>query len=440
MAVKLIDLQLIYGIAGAQGKFDHLVSQLVKREQPDADNVRIEHGDGGVDVFVGDLAAPEGIDVYQCKFFPRGLGDSQKEQIRKSYRTCRDSTHFKTKRWTLCLPVDLSIQERKWFEEWRHEHAADAIHIENPWDATRLEGLLYQEKNTGLIEAFFKQEYLTQIREMHGMMQALVDRVNELVQAIQADQEKAKATDARLRQAHYAEDFFKGCIQHHAELLDECTEHVRGKQPSYWHVLIRPSRIPDRPRLESLRECSEAVRACQVGQVGWRLPETTNMEHTGGQEWFGGDVKHSPVESWRLSQKGLFAYATTIPNAAGASQISQPRLSIDVAVAMMTLVFRFAAKLSDKVFDPNDGTVETTIRWTNILGRPLHLDRGSLRRSYSSNVPELENTWRCPREVLRTEPDRLAREATLWFFERFNWQYLSEEMVTDFQKRILPYI
>ena len=37
MAIKLIDLQLIYGVAGAREKFEDLASQLVKSEQPNAD-------------------------------------------------------------------------------------------------------------------------------------------------------------------------------------------------------------------------------------------------------------------------------------------------------------------------------------------------------------------------------------------------------------------
>ena len=60
-----------------------------------------------------------GIDIYQCKFFPLGLGESQKEQIRRSFRTRRDSDKFKVKCSTLCLPRDLSTDERKWFDQWR---------------------------------------------------------------------------------------------------------------------------------------------------------------------------------------------------------------------------------------------------------------------------------------------------------------------------------
>ena len=92
MAVKLPDLQVIYGIAGARGQFEDLTSKLMKSEEPSADKVRVKKGDGGIDVHVGDLSDPAGIDVYQCKFFPQGLGDSQKRQISDSFKQCRDIT------------------------------------------------------------------------------------------------------------------------------------------------------------------------------------------------------------------------------------------------------------------------------------------------------------------------------------------------------------
>jgi hypothetical protein len=106
--------------------------------------VRIERGDDGLDVYVGELTDPAGIAVFQCKFFPLGVGESQKGQIRDSFKRCRNSTSFKTKKWTLCLPVDLSVEEKRWFEEWRAKQADSGIVIEDPWGALKLEGLLYQ--------------------------------------------------------------------------------------------------------------------------------------------------------------------------------------------------------------------------------------------------------------------------------------------------------
>jgi hypothetical protein len=87
MAVRLLDLQLIYGVAGAREKFQELVASLIQNEHPAARVIRVVVGDAGVDVYVGDWTDPAGIDVFQTKFFPNGLTDSQKAQIRESFNS-----------------------------------------------------------------------------------------------------------------------------------------------------------------------------------------------------------------------------------------------------------------------------------------------------------------------------------------------------------------
>jgi uncharacterized protein YjbI with pentapeptide repeats len=157
MPAKLTDLQLIYGAAGAREYFEHLAAQLVKGECPRADKVRTHQGDDGVDVYVGELTDPTGIRVFQCKFFPQKLGKTQKDQIRDSFDRCRRSTEFKVREWVLCVPIDLSLDEKKWFEDWRARQGHTGIAIDDPWGATKLESLLYQDKNKGLREQFFRE-------------------------------------------------------------------------------------------------------------------------------------------------------------------------------------------------------------------------------------------------------------------------------------------
>lgn len=70
-------------------------------------------GDGGIDAHEGDLVDPEGVEVYQMKFFPDGLGESQKDQIHGSSNRARENTALKTKSRTLCLPLDVGIEEKK---------------------------------------------------------------------------------------------------------------------------------------------------------------------------------------------------------------------------------------------------------------------------------------------------------------------------------------
>ncbi len=121
--VRLLDLQLLYGVAGAREQFEKLCAQLISSHYPMARSVRAEGGDGGVDVFVGDQADPAGITVFQVKYFPNGLKDSQKRQVRESFRHCRDNAQFRTGEWILCVPLDLSQDEIAWFSQWSAKEA-----------------------------------------------------------------------------------------------------------------------------------------------------------------------------------------------------------------------------------------------------------------------------------------------------------------------------
>lgn len=155
MALKLTHLQLIYGAAGAREKFEELAAHLIRSERPDTERIRIVHGDGGIDAHEGALSDPEGVDVYQTKFFPDGVGDSQKAQIRDSFNRTGENKDFRTKSWTLCVPIDMSLEEKKWFDGWKATQAHTGIDIRPVWDAFQLERLLYQERNRHLQEAFF---------------------------------------------------------------------------------------------------------------------------------------------------------------------------------------------------------------------------------------------------------------------------------------------
>ncbi len=121
--VRLLDLQLIYGTAGAREQFEKLCAQLICSLDPTARTVRNEGGDGGIDVFVGDQANPAGITIFQVKYFPNGLKDSQKQQVRESFRHCRDNAQFGIQEWILCVPLDLSQSEIAWFSQWSAKEA-----------------------------------------------------------------------------------------------------------------------------------------------------------------------------------------------------------------------------------------------------------------------------------------------------------------------------
>lgn len=167
MPVRILDLQHLYGVAGAREQFEKLLLALVESLYDSARTIEVKQGDGGIDIYVGPFTAP--IDIYQAKYFPQELGNSQKDQIRKSFSRCSDNTAYILKSWTLCLPRNMTIDETKWFDGWR---AKQSSVIPTPWTAGKLETLLMKDENKGIKEHFFKQEHLTQIREIHDKLTA----------------------------------------------------------------------------------------------------------------------------------------------------------------------------------------------------------------------------------------------------------------------------
>ena len=335
----------------------------------------------------------------------------------------------------------------------------------------KLEGLLYQDKNKGLKEAFFKEEYLTQIRALHGMMHRLVARIEERLRQESEERDEVKQSDALTRQAEYVSEFLQSMRDNYKDLtrpapvswskIQQAQKEgnkdavraiqARGKRTGHWAVLVRPSWIPAHPQIETLKDCWSIVETSCVRSNGWEYPVVTRGARESGQDWVGATRTHQlEVESWRLSQKGLFAHMFPIWDDVEMSDgkpihwpwdlpkdfAPQHFLDVDVAIRTLTHVYRFAANLAGKAFAPGDGVVEVTVCLTGTRDRVLMAwnDIRRLRDCYRATEPTLENTWRCPREELRSAPDGFAIKAAVWFFERFGWHEVSAEGLSQIQR------
>lgn len=129
----MIDLRVLrdhWTEPGARDVFAELVTQCVQNTYPGAQTVRPFPGDEGVDTFVGRF--DEKLRVWQAKYFCDGIGKSQQQNIRESWRACRSSSVFnQIVQWTLCVPTDLAIKEHKWWQQWsRREQEQYGIQIE----------------------------------------------------------------------------------------------------------------------------------------------------------------------------------------------------------------------------------------------------------------------------------------------------------------------
>src|SRR5580692_2361706 len=85
--------------------FERLCFQLLRERHPGVEIKAVDGaaGDEGVDVFTGELN--EAPVIWQCKSFPNGIKESQKEQIRSSLR--RAASNVRLSEWILCLSIDL---------------------------------------------------------------------------------------------------------------------------------------------------------------------------------------------------------------------------------------------------------------------------------------------------------------------------------------------
>ena len=112
-----------YTLPGAREKFEKICVEVFQEEfGPSAKEVVVSQGDDGIDVLVGDLDNRPSI--YQCKFFIDGIGDSQKQQIRESFRKVI-TKHPNISSWYLCVPIGLNINELLWWSRWKSKMKAE---------------------------------------------------------------------------------------------------------------------------------------------------------------------------------------------------------------------------------------------------------------------------------------------------------------------------
>jgi hypothetical protein len=159
---KLVNLQLIYGIAGAREKFEELCVSLMKSniKHRNVNGVRANPGDGGIDIFVGNWTDND-VDVYQCKYFINGIGESQKDNIRKSFKKVIETVSEKKSKintWYLCLPIELTNEEKHWFDIWKQENEINKNLSIKLMDAHDISIELMKPENFHIYSEFFKQQ------------------------------------------------------------------------------------------------------------------------------------------------------------------------------------------------------------------------------------------------------------------------------------------
>ena len=133
---QFLDFRSIDGPKDSKAdNFEMACAQLVEMEFPGATRVRPNPGDSGIDVLVGSIDDPQ--IVFQSKYFINGVGKSQREQASRSLRRLLQDGIYPRK-WVLCIPVDLSVDEQVWLRQFGRRHSRRV----ECWGETKLLNLL----------------------------------------------------------------------------------------------------------------------------------------------------------------------------------------------------------------------------------------------------------------------------------------------------------
>lgn len=146
------------GVVGARDCFEIAMEETIQKlyinEQVEL--VQASRGDGGIDVYKGKIGI-EPITVFQCKFFSEKLGESQWTQINESFKRAINNNNFIMKKWVLCLPKILTLDENIKWTKWSNTvFQSSKIEIEL-WNGTTIINCM---KDVGVAKKYFKHSIL----------------------------------------------------------------------------------------------------------------------------------------------------------------------------------------------------------------------------------------------------------------------------------------
>lgn len=164
-----------HGKEGSRSVFEDACAKAFSARYNNAYPIECNPGDEGIDIYIGDFNEP--IEVYQCKCFFYEIGDVQRNQIRASFKKAIESKSFKVKKWCLCVPKSLNIDETKWWTTWsKSVSKKHGIKVEL-FDEIKLLKLI---KETDIHLEIFDEQELQLLTEILTILETKEERLKEI--------------------------------------------------------------------------------------------------------------------------------------------------------------------------------------------------------------------------------------------------------------------
>ena len=217
-----------------------------------------------------------------------------------------------------------------------------------------------------------------------------------------------------------------------------------------WKIIIRPKEYV-RERVASIQELWAIVENVRIRRMGSDYPQLFRPDEyrLQGANWVGSwdDYEHEPQE-WRLFQSSQFVQELGIRGSHGGQKAKHEVWARDhlswrkdvrwdevtgyvgtvTTVRTLTAAVEFATRLCRS--EVISGTCEIVLRMSGIRGTMLTTDPRRVWHDVCiASEDVLEQTWSYAADELIADPITPPVEMSRWFFERFGWLSLADEVL-----------
>jgi hypothetical protein len=242
--------QLQYFVPEPRQAFEDLVAMLLQDCRKIDGRTKVHCGDGGVDGYKGNFAKDADLVIYQIKYFPNPLENSQKQQIRSSFKVASESERLRLKEWILCIPTRPTRKDLSWFHEWSGQQTVPI----DMFDGDDLTQLL-ESPDGGRTRERFRDWGVFSVRSGSPVLQARIECV---------------ARDPRTRQTFRLNLFLKNRGDRTAEDIKVRLEHSPTKctavppDQSLWDNIVVGSVNPRELRARSDLHPGEDISVIEI--------------------------------------------------------------------------------------------------------------------------------------------------------------------------------
>jgi len=171
------DFKAMHGnISGAREAFEQTCAILFKEIYANEEVLHVNaiNDDEGIDTLVGNIER-EPVIVIQSKFFLERIEEGQKQQISKSFKRVILNRKYKIKKWILCIPSLLTINEIRWWKNWKEQREKEYFLEEDVIQLFDGDTIIQKLKEKRLYDIVFNIENNIQIKKCSENISLAID-------------------------------------------------------------------------------------------------------------------------------------------------------------------------------------------------------------------------------------------------------------------------